>query len=129
MATLVKNVAKANPTMKYKEGISRSHETLEKELLNLRVEQAQNTLEKGIIEFKGKVLSQTGAVKTEEIKLKQAEQNLNDTKFQKDFNVQNILNAREIVLDCQEALDLQRDILKQLQQGMDFLVQLEKELF
>lgn len=114
---------------KYVDLISKTSQDVEKEMLELSVEQAQNTLEQGTLSVKSQLLSEQGKVKTAQISVGNAERNLSTTKAAQPFNVQSVLNARKNLLVAQQEVDLAKAELQQVQEAYDFLVALKEELF
>ena len=115
--------------MKYKELITRTESTINKELLNLEVEKAANVLQQGTLSIKSKLLAAEGEVKQAEIAVSVAKQALEDSKASKPFNVQNILNKRASLLQAEEDLKAAQENASEIKNSHNFLVELAKELF
>lgn len=116
-------------TSKYLDLISKTYKDVEQELIDLSVEQAQNTLEQGTLSVKSELLKEQGLVKQAEINVGNAERDLNAAKASQPFNVQAILNARVQVLKAKQTVETATSSLKQVQDAYDYLVSLKTELF
>lgn len=116
-------------TSKYLDLISKTSKDVEQELIDLSVEQAQNTLEQGTLSVKSELLKEQGLVKQAEINVGNAERDLNAAKASQPFNVQAILNARVQVLKAKQTVETATSSLKQVQDAYDYLVGLKTELF
>jgi len=116
-------------TSKYLDLISKTSKDVEQELIDLSVEQAQNTLEQGTLSVKSELLKEQGLVKQAEINVGIAERDLNAAKASQPFNVQAILNARVQVLKAKQTVETATSSLKQVQDAYDYLVSLKTELF
>jgi len=116
-------------TSKYLDLISKTSKDVEQELIDLSVEQAQNTLEQGTLSVKSELLKEQGLVKQAEINVGNAERDLNAAKASQPFNVQAILNARVQVLKAKQTVETATSSLKQVQDAYDYLVSLKTELF
>ena len=121
--------AKKVVSTKYIDLISKSSQDVEKELLELSVEQAQNTLEQGSLSVKSQLLSEQGNVKSAQIEVSRQERNLATAKQSNPFNVQAVINARHEVLRAEQEVVKAQQSLKQVQETYDFLVALKEELF
>lgn len=122
-------MAKTVKTTKYVDLISKTSQDVEKEMLELSVEQAQNTLEQGTLSVKSQLLGEQGKVKTAQIAVSNAERELNAAKSKNPFNVQSLLDARKRMLLAQQEVAEAEITLEQVQEAYDFLVALKKELF
>lgn len=114
---------------KYIDLISKTTQDVEKELLQLSVEQAENVLEQGILSVKSQLLSEQGKVKSAEISVTNEERHLSNAKQTQPFDVQFVLNARHKVLVAKQSVESAKSSLKQVQESFDFLVALKEELF
>lgn len=114
---------------KYIDLISKTTQDVEKELLQLSVEQAENVLEQGILSVKSQLLSEQGRVKSAEISVTNEERHLSNAKQTQPFDVQFVLNARHKVLVAKQSVESAKSSLKQVQESFDFLVALKEELF
>ena len=121
--------AKKVVSTKYIDLISKSSQDVEKELLELSVEQAQNTLEQGSLNVKSQLLAEQGKVKTAEITVANEERSLSNAKQSQPFDVQRILDARHKVLVAKQSVETAKSSLQQVQASYDFLVALKEELF
>lgn len=114
---------------KYVDLISKTSQDVEKEMLDLNVEQAQNTLDQGSLSVKSQLLAEQGKVKTAQISVGNMERSLSLTKSAQPFNVQSVLNARKNLLVAQQEVESAKAELQQVQEAYDFLVALKEELF
>ena len=129
MSTKTTTTTKKVNVMKYKELITRTESEINKELLDLEVEKAANVLQQGTLSVKSKVLIAEGEVKQAEIAVSVAKQKLEDSKAEKPFNVQNILNKRTALLQAEEDLKATVATATDVKESYNFLVGLAEELF
>lgn len=122
-------MAKSVKSVKYVDLISKSSQDVEKELIELSVEQAKNTLEQGTLSVKSQLLAAQGDVKKAEILVSNAERALNASKSANPINVQNILDARKAKLDAEESVITAKYNCSQIEDAYNYLVTLKTELF
>ena len=119
----------ANKTCSYKELISKSETEVQAELIDLAVDQAQNSMQQGILSVRSQMLSAEADFKRAKNKVADAERELTNAKRANPLNVQDILDARTLVLNAQEFVKSKEDAFTALKDAHDFLAQTEKELF
>jgi len=83
-------------------------------MLELSVEQAQNTLEQGTLSVKSQLLGEQGKVKTAQIAVASAERELNAAKSKNPFSVQSLFDARKRMLVTQQEVVEAEATLKQV---------------
>ena len=120
---------KAKQSAKYADNINKSQEQINKDTLETSVAEAQNNLEMGILDVKGQLISAESTLKRAKSGIAIAEKNLETAKYARPFNVNDILAARKAVLEAEVMTEQAQETYNQYKSAMDFLVELNKELF
>lgn len=120
---------KAKQSAKYADNINKSQEQINKDALETSVAEAQNNLEMGILDVKGQLISAESTLKRAKSGIAIAEKNLETAKYARPFNVNDILAARRAVLEAEAMTEQAQETYNQYKSAMDFLVELNKELF
>ena len=119
----------ANKTCSYKELISKSETEVQAELIDLAVDQAQNSMQQGILSVRSQMLSSEADFKRAQNKVADAERELTAAKRANPLNVQDILDTRTLVLNAKDFVKTKEETFNTLKEAHDFLVATEKELF
>jgi hypothetical protein len=113
----------------YKELITMSDSQIEAEQVDFSVERGKNTLEKGLLDVKGQAIDKESAVKSAELKVSDADKNIEKAKRSVPLDPNNLVKAyqakKQAILDfeaAKEDYDNVKDVLT-------FLQTVEKQLF
>jgi chromosome segregation ATPase len=121
--------SKAKGSAKYADNINKSQEQINIDALETNIAEAKNNLEMGILDVKGQLITAESQVKRVKSAIASAEKKMDAVKYAVPFNVNNILAARKEVLEARASLEEAQEKYDQINSAMNFLVDMNKELF
>ena len=115
---------------KYRALITQTAETVEAETLDLRVEQAENSFDQGLLSIKSKMITAEQNVKKQSSEVKNAETALLQSKRALPDNlVQGIINAKQALEQAKLNKIAAESAHKELQDMYNYLIEVKGELF
>ena len=119
----------ASTGSKYVNLITKSDSEVQAEQVGFAVDRAKNSLEKAILDVKGKTIDEQGKVSEAKLKLKDAQSSLERAKSSNPFNAQALINAFQAQKQAQLDLESAEESQKAVAEVLDFLQTTESELF
>lgn len=113
----------------FKDLLSRTKEVVDAALIPIKAMQAKNDLQKGIFDVKSQLLDATSNKISKQSCKDKAIAQLEELKGVFPFNVQGILDAKRKIDSCDLEITAAAKHEEYLQGTLDFLIQLDSELF